>query len=95
MTPQMLEFLRVGIVGLQDWAWDIIQNTPQGEIHHIAKLINCRCNQFIEIFDEMKTPKTNADRIRSMADEELAEFLQDIPYFTHDALMVWLREEAK
>ena len=38
--------------------------------------------------------QTNADRIRSMTDEELAEFLQDIPYFTHDALMVWLKEET-
>ena len=76
MTPQMLEHLRVGIVGLQDWAWEIIEaTTPQGYIQHIAKLINCRCNQFIEIFDEMKTPKTNADRIRSMTDEELASRL--------------------
>ena len=51
-------------------------------------------------------PKTNADRIRAMSDEELAEFLIDhhrypckycsgCPLECSDGLMQWLKSEVK
>jgi formate hydrogenlyase subunit 6/NADH:ubiquinone oxidoreductase subunit I len=51
----------------------------------------------------VETPKdsrnivTNADRIRSMNDEELARFLGDEPPYlsTYDKYLEWLRQPAK
>lgn len=43
-------------------------------------------------------PMTNADRIRSMSDKELAEWIwwNDMPYFTGKFEVVeWLKEESK
>ncbi len=54
-----------------------------------------RCRDFIP------KPKTNADRIRSMTDEELAEWLCDIagwlPMYEGKMhpILDWLKEEAK
>ena len=42
--------------------------------------------------------QTNADRIRSMNDEELAKFIWDYPFMHHKHpvfLIRWLQEEAK
>ena len=46
---------------------------------------------------EKTTPKTNADRIRSMSDEELARFLGDEPpYFsTYEKHLDWLKQPVK
>jgi hypothetical protein len=53
-------------------------------------------------FVSKRKPKTNADRIRSLSDEELAEFLDDVrddwgcshyPHGTEDWLD-WLKQEA-
>jgi Lar family restriction alleviation protein len=46
---------------------------------------------------EKTTPKTNADRIRSMSDEELARFLGDEPpYFsTYEKYLDWLKQPVK
>lgn len=41
---------------------------------------------------------TNADRIRQMSDEELAEWIwwNDMPYFTHrEEVTEWLKEEVE
>lgn len=51
------------------------------------------------MYEELKEPKqmTNADRIRSMTDEELAEWIwwNDMPYFTGKFEVVeWLKEEV-
>lgn len=71
-----------------------------------------RCDMFYDEFDPIdKPPKTNADRIRSMSDEELAEFCFRITddvasYYGGDGYepkypvaskgwLDWLREEAK
>lgn len=52
-----------------------------------------------EICDEY-LPKTNADRIRSMTNEELADFLWNVAcnttpigYYNFDGWFVWLKEE--
>jgi len=51
-------------------------------------------------FHELK-PQTNADRIRAMTDEELADFLRHRKWNPHgivyadDHLIDWLRKEAK
>lgn len=51
-------------------------------------------------FTVVENPKTNADRIRSMSDEELAMFLQDIFYISgnndtsHGWWLDWLKQEA-
>jgi hypothetical protein len=44
-----------------------------------------------------RVPLTNADRIRSMSDEELARFLGDEPPYlsTYDKYLDWLRQPAK
>ena len=38
--------------------------------------------------------KTNADRIRSMTDEELAEFMANIEPCRESAWLDWLKQEA-
>ena len=44
-----------------------------------------------------RMPATNADRIRSMNDEELARFLGDEPPYlsTYDKYLDWLRQPVK
>ena len=46
---------------------------------------------------KMKPKPTNADRIRSMSDEELARFLGDEPpYFsTYEKYLDWLKQPVK
>ena len=46
---------------------------------------------------EPPQPQTNADHIRSMTDDELADFLDetDPVYWTRDIWMKWLKEEYK
>ena len=42
--------------------------------------------------------KTNADRIRAMTDEELAEFIWDYNFMHHEKpqeLLEWLKQECK
>ncbi len=75
---------------------------------YIAKCTNCG-HYFREqdfpmcVLDKTQKPLTNADRIRSMSDEELADFLarhvlnldgamHDI---AHNAWLGWLRHEVK
>ena len=50
---------------------------------HKMEFLDCEnCLWLDEWYAEIKKqPMTNADRIRSMTDEELAEFLSDITYF--------------
>lgn len=38
-----------------------------------------------ECFEIVEAPKTNADRIRAMSDEELAEFIRDVSYECQNA----------
>ena len=51
--------------------------------------------------DYRRKKKTNADKIRAMTDEELANFLRSHPWNAHgivyadDELTDWLREEVK
>ncbi len=42
------------------------------------------------------TPITNADKIRYMTDEELAEFLDEVDpvYWTYDTWLKWLKEKV-
>ena len=47
----------------------------------MAKIEYCERCGYIKPQCECDKPKTNADRIRSMTDEELAEFLDDIAYY--------------
>jgi len=44
-----------------------------------------------------RKPITNADRIRAMSDEELADFLDetDPVYWTRDVWLKWLREVSE
>ena len=49
------------------------------------------CNQFL---NEDKKPQTNADRIRAMTDEELAEYLCD-KILTKEMWMKWLQQPAE
>ena len=51
---------------------------------HNYKTKDCepRCNMMCDGISDYK-PKTNADRIRSMSDEELAEFLEEFEVCTH------------
>ena len=39
--------------------------------------------------------KTNADRIRAMSDEELAEFLIDLAYDGNLRIREWLQQQAE
>ena len=52
-------------------------------------------NTGIKIFNNK--PLTNADHIRMMSDDELADFLDetDPVYWTRDIWMKWLKEEYK
>lgn len=69
-------------------------NTGRGHAYHVKS-----CVQYTE-----GKPKTNADSIRSMTDEELAEFLLDsgsgflhghvLPYMNVPAWLEWLRAEV-
>lgn len=54
-----------------------------------ATIVNCR----FFITDE---PQTNADRIRAMSDEELAEFLEgEYGNFATGCALAWLKQPAK
>ena len=49
-----------------------------------------------EYFEIVEAPKTNADRIRSMSDEELAEYLvYHNPYSTEENCLRWLQQPVK
>jgi hypothetical protein len=72
---------------------------PKGKQEAICSNTDCyECflNYLNEEVEEI-TPKTNADRIRSMTDEELARFLGDEPpYFsTYEKYLDWLKQPAK
>ena len=69
---------------------------------------DCRkCARFEECIDEedcgmfVKKPMTNADRIRAMPDEELAEFISGKArtfgeeYEGYMSALYWLKEEAE
>lgn len=73
---------------------------------YVAKCTNCghyfRKEDFpMCVLDGVPKPKTNADRIRSMTDEELAEWLCDIagwlPMYEGKMhpILDWLRQEVK
>ena len=40
-------------------------------------------------------PKTNADRIRAMTDEELAEYIANLHNMSKEWALDWLRQEAR
>ena len=69
-----------------------------------GKAICNRCDMYYDEFDPIDKPKqTNADRIRAMTDEELAEYLDGVCHdlwqmFVKDPQKMWLdwlKEEAK
>ena len=47
------------------------------------------------VLDERKRKKTNADRIRAMSDEELAEFLIDLADDGNLRIREWLQQPAE
>ena len=61
-----------------------------------------RCDMFYDEFDPIDKPKqTNADRIRAMADEELAEFISGKArtfgeeYEGYMSALDWLKQEVE
>ena len=62
----------------------------------------CQCSRCLTISEhDGFVPKTNADRIRSMSDEELAEYISELVRNAHEYLtgegdwLQWLKSEAK
>ena len=57
--------------------------------------VECSHNRVVDYFE----PKTNADRIRNMSDEELAEWLhyhyENYVFITESEVMEWLQAEVK
>ena len=54
--------------------------------------------QAVDYCPQATPPKTNADRIRAMSDEELAVFCSricDTYYRTHQFWLDWLKQELK
>ena len=45
-------------------------------------------------FVSKRKPQTNADRIRAMTDEELANFIFYSPFMTKQDALDWLKQEA-
>ena len=45
--------------------------------------------------DDCEKPMTNADRIRQMSDEELAEWLAGYTAYPPHGWLDWLKQEAK
>ena len=58
------------------------------------KFVWCAENEECGLFEPK--PQTNADRIRSMTDEELAFYIVNHPMWTDEQACVdWLKEEAE
>lgn len=81
------------------WYCTAIKNEPFCNLHKI-EIIQSAC------FDGEKKSKTNAERIRAMSDEELADFLDSIIQDWNqgtaqigdriiDSWLDWLKEEVK
>lgn len=51
---------------------------------------NC-IKEAVKLYDRIKNPKTNADRIRAMSDEELADALFDLE--GKDLVTIWCNSE--
>ena len=54
--------------------------------------------KYCPVYSPKPKPQTNADRIRIMTDEELAEFIWDYSFMHHEKpqeLLGWLKEEVK
>lgn len=87
---------------IQDF-WDEAFHCGKHEISDTSKAIALEC--MMDAAEHKRTcPSTNADRIRGMSDEEMAEFIQS-PFCDrivgrcggacHDCTLDWLRQPAE
>lgn len=82
---------------IQDF-WDEAFHCSKHEISDTSKAIALEC--MMDAADHKRTcPSTNADRIRGMDDNELAEFLStklnDDFYGCPDLILQWLQQPAE
>jgi len=83
--------------------WMPLPASPENSRQHALQTGVCPMCEDCPDGCPVETPKdsrnvaTNADRIRSMSDEELARFLGDEPPYlsTYDKYLEWLRQPAK
>lgn len=88
----------------------IVHETDEARLNNIAEHFEVDLSEIREFLEmkrkKMQKPQTNADRIRSMTDEELANFLMDVSINcgvqigtgTGTArwyILDWLKQEAK
>jgi hypothetical protein len=70
---------------------NLIRNCHRCGKDFSAPYKECLCEDCLKELGWESTPKTNADHIRSMTDEELAEFLCSV----YDEIEDWLKQPYK
>lgn len=94
--------------------WEVLRARKSGRNNPLIVYTKMDAKEHLSVMDrdsrvigaflrDSKKPKTNADRIRAMSDEELAEFLEDVEtQGYHDQsisgtleMIEWLQSEAE
>lgn len=72
----------------------VLDDPEMAEAHRVAISALRQQDHFREVTKKMD-PMTNADRIRAMSDEELAEFLIDLSDDGNLKIREWLQQPAE